>query len=560
MTTDTNPAYAIDYDQPSRVWAINDIYDPAVPRSTPQYVPNVNDLIYDFTQGWFRVTAVDYTTGISTRVIWTPPKAPDTDDTVDVLLGAGPGTIADSYRAFISTAVTPFSLALDRRLRFYGTTVTSIKIFLGTDISDAGQVVSKFYDQSGNLLGENIPLELVQMAEGANLAIKAPKVGYTTTNIADGEVLRVVAYDDVGNVVSTALVIAQNTTFVRAADAAAKYITTISLVSPFLSTSDTDTVEYPINMPVESLNLMGEVTYSDGSEALIPVDGTKFSVFGLGQYIATQVGQRVPLVLSYALAEGEYTYNGVPSINSRMTREYSAKTSPIDGAYTVKLFVFPVWQSAQSGYRLQFFLYNLDRQDVYDVTNLVEAGSTNQPFNPTLYNTVQNLTFALKMDLVDPAYSPFRFVQSLQITLLRPGNDQTGDNWTVAYDPGQTPPYGTGLQAKASFINVGNWKLDLTCGVTTTVDDWLAKVYAPAHPLVNTQSEAAAPVPNIMAVIINNTRYEFPIAQWSTLLTVSTTMTEGSVVYIQWIKRDNDNDLQLGVSGLIVHLQQTPQS
>lgn len=549
MATQTNPIPVINQNQPARSWFIDDIYQPLSTTTTGQYVPNVNDLVWDYLQGWFRVTAVDYTTGASTLTPWALPKAPDQANDLDVLLGAGPGTIADSYRAYIDTTVTPATLVLDRRLHIYGTTANSVKVFLGSDISQNGQVISQYYDASWHLLGENVPLELVGN-DPTNLAIKAPKVGYTTTQVADGELLTVVVYDAVGGAVSTAKLIAQNTTFIRQAEASSKYITSITLESPFLSPTDPTIIQYPVNMPVASLNLLGKVSYSDGSTAVLPVDGTKFSLFGLERYIATQQGQELPVVLSYLLSANESNYMGAPSTNTRITREYKAQTLQANNAFSIRLYVFPVWQNPQSGYRLQFYLYNLDRKSVYDVTNLVQAGGNTAAFNPTLYGTAQSLTFALSMDTVDPVYPPFRYVQPMSIALMLPGTNTTGDNWTVQYDPTQPVPYGVGTYAMVTYQSVGNWTVDLTCGLSD-FGQWLQKVYYAGQPLVDKTSEVMAPVPNIMAVLIGNTRTELPIESWNQVFTSHIAVPAGSLVTIEWIYRGGANDLQLGVSGLI---------
>lgn len=552
------PTPIIQPNLPFAVWNRTEIYDPSNTGGTGVYVPNVDDLIVDYNQGFFRVTAVDYTTGVSTLQIWNLPLTPGSNDGDDVLLGAGPGTIADSYRAFINTNTKPYTLALDSRLHIYGSTTTSVKIFIGTDISESGNVISQYYDSNWNLLGENIPLELVATTNINNRAIKAPMVGYTTTPLSDGELLTVVTYDDVGTVVSTAKVVAQNTNFIRTSDASLKYIKSISLdAGPFQNPSNPQNILYPINMPVANLNLFGVVTYSDGTTTRLPVDGTKFKIYGLENFLATQQGQTIPLVLVYTLSSNEYNYIGAPSSSSTITAEYSATTAPVDGAYSVKMFIYPVWQNPVQGYALRFFLYNLDRKDVYDVTNLVEAGGSGPAFQPTLYNTQQDLAFAVQMNQVDSSFAAWRFAQTIGITLLRPGNDQSGDNWWVQYSPGQNPPYGVTTKALSTYVEVNNWSVDLTNG-QTDFNTWLNQVYYAAQPLYDSRSEVQAPQPNIMALVVDGTTYEFPITSWNLPFTITQTLTEGDDIFVEWIYRDGQNDLQLGCSAFIIHLTGVP--
>jgi hypothetical protein len=557
--TSAAPTPIINPNLPFQWWNRTEIYDPVNNTSqTAVYVPNVGDAVLDWNQGIFEVTAVDYTTGISTLESWTIPATPGSVDDEDVLLGSGPGTISDSYRCYIDTSTKPYTLCLDGRLRVYGSTASSAVIYIGTDISEAGNIISQYYDSNWNLLGQNIPLELVATTDINNQAIKAPMVGYTTNPVSDGELLTVVIYDDIGGVLSTAKVIAQNTNFIPSSDASIKYIRSISLdAGPFQNPSNPQDIQYPINMPVANLNLMGVVSYSDGSTISLPVDGTKFKIYGLEQYIATQQGQTIPLVLVYTLSSGEINYIMAPNSSNSITAEYSATTLPVDGAYSVKLFVYPVWQGVTNGYSLQFYLYDLDRQDVYDVTSLVEAGGTGPAFQPLVYNTQQNLSYAVQMNQVDSSYTAWRFVQTIGITLLRAGNDQSGDNWWVQYSPGQSPQYGVGVKAEATYVEVNNWSVDLTCG-QTNFDTWLNQVYYAAQPLFDTTSETEAPQPNIMALVVNGTTYEFPITSWNQPFTIQQTLTEGQDIFVQWIYRDGQNDQQLGCSGFIIHLTGIP--
>jgi hypothetical protein len=557
---DAAPTPIINPNLPFTVWNRTEIYDPVgnPNNTTAVYVPNVNDLVIDYNQGFFIVSAVDYTTGISTLEAWNLPLSPGANDNENVLLGAGPGTIADSYRCFINSNTKPATLALDKRLRIYGSTTTSCAIFIGTDISETGNIISQYYDSNWNLLGSQIPLEVVATTNINNSAIKAPMVGYTTATLTDGELLTVVTYDDVGTVVSTAKVIAQNTNFIRTTNASLKYIKSIALdAGPFQNPSNPQNILYPINMPVANLGLMGVVTYSDGTTVTLPVDGTKFKIFGLENFLATQQGQTIPLVLVYSLSADEYNYIGAPNSSNTITEEYSATTAPTDGAYSVKMFIYPVWVSPTAGYRLQFYLYDLDRQDVYDVTNLVEAGGTGPAFQPTLYNTQQNLSFAVQMNQVDSSYAAYRFVQTIGISLLRLGNDQSGDNWWVQFSPGQNPQYGVGVKAAATYVEVNNWNVDLTCG-QTDFSTWLNQVFYATQPLFDPASEVQAPQPNIMVLYVDGTPYEFPITQWNTPFSILQTLTEGDDIFVEWIYRDGQNDQQLGVSGFIIHLTGVP--
>lgn len=535
-------------------WLISEIYTGS---GTGRYVPNVNDSVMDWTQGLLRVVSVDYTTGLSVLEPWNTPVNPGEGNDDDILLGAGPGTITESYRVLLNTNVVPYVLSLDSILHMYGTQTSYCKVFKGTNIGQNGEVISAFYDQSGNLLGENIPLELSQHPDPVNRAIKNAMVGYTSHALPDGEIVTAVFYTDAGQAVSIRKMVIVNTGFVRTTDASKKYISAISLETPFLSASNPKLIQYPINMPVANLNLIGVVTYSDGSKIRLPVDGTKFEILGLTNYIATIQGQEVPTPLVYHLGPNEYSYILGQTVNGNIVEPYRATTLASDGAYNVKLFAYPVWIDALNGYRLEYYLYNLDREDRYDVTNLIEMANGSAAFDPIQFGTIQHIAVSLLLSRVNPAFASYRHVQSFDITLRANGNDATQDNWTVAFSPGQVPPYGAGVQAVAQFINVNNWRLDLSCG-ETTLEDWLEKVYYATQPLVDTEAEIAPPVPNFFVVQTGTHRVEVPIAQWNTLITAHEVPNEGGIVTLEFLRRGSATDLQLGISGMVVHYQDPP--
>lgn len=560
----TPPQLIFDPHRSWRVWLIKEIYLPGKTGDT-LYVPNVDDMVWDWDQGLHRVIAVDYTTGVSTLQKWQAPKDPNVVDNLDILLGVGPGYQSESYRAFLDTSVTPHTLALDSRLHIYGSTNASYKVFLGTDIGEeTGEVISANYDQSGVFLGENIPLEADRALYGATVpadleqvVVKVPMVGYTNKRLPDGEVVTVVIYDSVGGVRSVAKVLIKNTAFSRAVDSSMKYVTGISLETPFLSPSDQKVIQYPVNMPVGNLNLIGVVNYSDGSKLRIPVDGTKFVLHGLDNYIATQQGQKIPLVLVYRLADNEYAYNTTPTSGRTITERFQATTLKNDGAYNVKMFAYPVWIDRQNGYRLEYFLYNGERQDYYNVTSLVQGSIDGRAFDPSLFGTVQHIAAAVDLNRVDPRFAAYRHVQSFAVTLFTHGDDKSRDNWTVGFSPGQDPAYGVGLQAKTQFINTGNWRFDVTCGATTKAE-WLNKVFYATQPIYDEFSEPKAPEPNFFVLVSGTHEVEVPIDQWANYITAHESPREGGAVYIRFIRRNSTTDLHLGISGLIVHQELTP--
>jgi hypothetical protein len=538
-----------------RRWRKDEIY--TGPTGTGRYVPNVNDEVWDWVTGLWQVIAVNLLTGLSQLKQYEPPKTGSEVSDEDILLGVGHEHQNESYRVYLDTSVTPHVLAIDSRLRVYGTTVASVKIFWGTDISDESKVISAMYDHGGTLLGENIPLELVQVPNNPdssvpsaiNHAVKAPMVGYTLQKLPDNEVVTAVLYDDVGNVTSISKLLIMNTAFIRTTDASKRYITSIHLESPFLSEGDDSLLKFAINMPIDALNARGVVTYSDGSRKIMPVDGTKFNLYGLSNFIATIVGQKIELALSYKLSAEEYVYGASVNVTKHMSVPYWATTTRMDGAYSVKLFCFPEWIDTTMGYKLRWFLFNLNRSEFLEVTDKVTFALNSNPFDPTSYGPIQRINVGINMSDIDSNYTNWRHAQTIGVALLAPGNTET-NGWNIEYFPGQTELYGKGLRARAKFINVNNWLLKIDSGYLLK-ELWIKDVFYNAQPLVNTQSETQAPEPNYFMLMINGKEFAYPIDRWNTELQVPEVPKDGKPVFIRFVKRLQEGDLQLGMGGMV---------
>lgn len=533
-----------------RMWHRPEIF--TGPSGTGRYVPNIDDLILDYTQGFFRVINVDYSTGISTLDLWILPKDSEGLTNEDILLGAGPGTVSENFRCYINTDVVPHTLNVSGYLHIYGSSAHSVKIFKGVDTGASGVVVSQYYNQNGNLVGENIPLELVVMPGQNNVAVKCVKPGYSNRALANGEVVTVVVYDQVGGVLSIARLLVENTNFVRTADASAKYITGIRILSPFISETDTRLLEYPVNITLDSNHIMGEVSFNNGDKDILPVDGGKFSLHGLNNFISTTAGQRLQLVLSYKMSPGEFTVSGVVSENYHINEPYELVTVAAQGAYAVKLFGYPKWLDSVRGYMMEYWLYNLDRDTIEYATPWVEMHSASAPFQPTLYGTAQDIAVSIDLANLGSQFSSYRYVQSMTITLVRRGDVLQTPNWTIGFSPNQDPPYGTNAVAKMTFMNVNQWQMDLRCGCASQ-EEWLNTLYYRAEPLYNPSAELNAPTPTHFTAVFANRVIEFSIDQWDQISMVPNDLTQGQWLGLRFSRKTANNEFQLALAALPVH-------
>ncbi|ABY62861.1 virion structural protein [Pseudomonas phage 201phi2-1] len=537
-----------------RVWYIDEIV--LVAGQTNKYVVNVNDMVIDYSRGQLRVTDVEQGTWVPTLELIEWPAHPDPDGEENVLVGVGPGYSSESYRCFIDTSVTPYVLAPDARLHFYGSMVSSYAVFKGSDINKAtGKMISAFYDSSGTFLGPYIPVESAEITGAKVSTIKIPMVGFATEDLEDSERVTLVAYDDKEGVISYAQLLVMNTEVLRQTDQSKRYVEGIKLDSPFISTSDPKVIEFPLNVMVKSLPMQGIVKYRGGRQTRYDVGPAPFTILGLENYVATGEGQEFPLAARYQLANDEISYQLVPSADRAITENYIARTVAADGAYSCRLFVYPTWVNAAIGYRLEFWLYNLDRARFYNVTPYVELGVNSAPYRPRAYGEVQTLTYAVNLNEVDGRFAPFRYVSTFQIALLNAGPDQA--NWAVYPRPDVDASYGRGLKADLEYVATNTWNLRLQNGANS-LTAWLQQMYYNAEPLVNTELEEFPPEPTHFILHFLHGDYKFSVQQWNQVLTVNNDLNMGELLSIQWIKEMYDTDLQLAMTGVPIFVRSGP--
>jgi hypothetical protein len=524
------------------------------PGETNKFIPNVNDAVRDWDQGVFRVIEVDESTGMSVLELWHDPVAPDPDGPENVLIATGPGYSSESFRIFLDQTVTPHTFTPDLRCHFYGTEIQSYQVFKGSDISETyGQVISEYYDGSGNYLGPKVPVEvavLPGMLPGTTYqhGVTVPMAGYTSVDLPDGERVTLVAYAANGKQLSVAQLIVVNSQAIRQPDTSKRYVKGISIDSSWISASDPKIVEFPLNVAVESLPMTGLVHYRDGKKDRKAVNGSAMELLGLRNYVATEVGQEFGMTLTYQLAQDEISYGLNPTTDRKITMNYIARTTPAEGAYECRLFVYPVWVNEAVGYRLEFWLYNQDRERYWNVTPQVQLGMTSRPFDPKGYGFIQDLTYALNLNEVDGVFKPVRFVSTVQVSLLQAG--MNGADWEILFRPDQASPYGRGLKANVEFIETNQWNLRLGQGLQTK-ELWLQKMYYAAEPLINPESEVVAPMPTHFRVHFLHNVYEYALSQWNDVLKVNNDLSnDGELVYIQWIRRTVGTDLQLAMTAV----------
>lgn len=399
-----------------KVWSIDDIFFGKDEKG--KHVPNVGDLVVETEGGTIRfkkVIAVNENTWIATL----SPLYQDRDvrEEETQFHAVGPGYHSETFRLFYDNSVVPHTLMMDSMAHLYGEDVSYIKIFKGYDISQSGRVISQYRSNENERYSENVPVYKLGTRFDDNNAIKRPVVCHTTEHLEDGDVVTIVAYTQSGIEASVRRFIVAHTANIRRLENSTLYVADVELVSPFISASDDRLLEFPSNMQRDGLFTMARVIMSDGSHRLVTIDGNKVSLLGLDHVISTLPHETASIALVYHLGPNELAWNASSGKNRHVTTVYRYRTLDVDGSYTVKITVVPEWISVNSGYRLRYFLFNLERTYMMEITDLVEYGIDSEPFNGRRYGVVQHLAVAINLDKLGIGLKSFRHVQTLSIAL-----------------------------------------------------------------------------------------------------------------------------------------------
>lgn len=544
-----------------RIWDIRNIYKgPAFIQENGYYayVPKEGDWVVDRDNGWFYVAHVGLEgENLSTLVPWEAPNRGGSADDDLILLGDISRYTSEFILCAIDYSQMPPVMTVDNRIQIYGSNAASAKIFLHNDIGVNGQVVSCQYDNSGNIVSDTVPLELVKFNESRNIAVRVPLPCHCSQNLADGETLTFVAYDKNGGPILPAYrLVVQNTAFVRRTELGQKYVKGVQLLSPFLNSNDPELLEIPVSIrSLASVEFRARVWYSDNSYKDWAVDGDRMVLNGAREYIPTIVGQQASLTLTYFLNDNEQAVSSNPGEKPHVDQNYRIRTTEAVGAYAPKMYGYPVWDAAKSAWKMTWWLYNLDRQMAYDITDKAELGVNSDPFDPKNYGVVQHLTYAVTLSSVDSRWKAFRHVQNLDVVIYGAPGSATGTDWTVGFDPGQQPVYGPNLSCKVTGTSANARTVKIDSGIKT-YDEWLERLFYNTRPLRAIASESKAPAPTHFEVYVDSGHvYRYPVNQWNAALTIGTVLTAGQNVFIKWLKTDAGNiELQLGISALVVKL------
>lgn len=533
---------------------IEDVFDPAkhdIVDVHKYVVPMENELVFDVTNGTtYRVTHVDIEATLKSTLIPWPSDNNDGSGEQDTIFGVKGGPGLGEALLSIDYSVRPNRARVDSTIMRPGAAYA--KLFLGNDVGPTGEVISAQYDGGGNMLGDFVPTILAEIVDRTNLNIMTTGSFSVTGNehtLTNGKRCTLVFYDEGGNFIPPVQpVMVQHSSYMRDHQIGIKYVTAISLVSPwFANTINPEKLLIPVNVNLGSLELRAMVHYSNGEEVVYPVNGTKFIMHGLQEYRPKYPGQGGEICLTYKLSDDEQLYMAAPGTPNHLSRVYEIQAASPAGAYSPRLYTYPQWDGAIAGYRLQHFLYDLDRDSMVDVTQFVTMNDKSPVYRPNSYHIAQDLIFNLNLRDVDATKESVTFIQHTQVVLLKDKNAD-GNRFEVRFS-NTKPTY------RSLFMDItveGNkTKFNLANGFDT-LEEWLEGLYWAVDPSYNIYDESKAPTPTHFDVMLEDgRRWRFPVSTWNSESEIGLILEQGKTVFINWIYREaNSNELQLATTGV----------
>lgn len=498
-----------------RQFAMHEVFFPGGTGSG-KYVPKVKDYVKDVDNNTdYICDKLDPVTLYPTLRQINPNNTNFNISDVDRIFGSGNSAAPDTRRLYLNHASVPGVAYVDIRTRVPGTEARYARLVRVQN--GVEKVISARYDNSKNFIDDKILLETVAMEnEGVeNYAVRTVPGFYTNEHMPDDEVVILYIYSEKDVVINKRQLLVTNTTFVRNASQGLKYITNVSIESGFLSKSNPSLLEYPLNLPLSAMNMTGIVHYSDGTTMELPVDGNKFSMDGLEEYLSTIPGEEVYPILRYRMSANEQAIDNT-DVNNRVVQQgYTLRTIESDNSYSVKLFGFPVWVDASSGYRMEFWLYNLDRNVVYNVTPYVKFTESTGTFNPKGYGYLQRRLLQLNLRDVSASFKPFIHTQQMDIELLSTPMDGTYP-WRVSHvTDSSRPAYGISLYAR----RVTPHEISISSGFTAKAD-WLTNLLGRSYPLYDKTRELSYPEPTHVILEYSNRQVTIDVNDWNKTITM----------------------------------------
>lgn len=537
----------------ARYWDISEIVttNPAV---TGQKVARVGDFVVDWDVGIYRVSAVEPGTNIATLEI----KHRFSDST---LIDASNGSLISALsmympnsatRSIYNDEVSPATITTDHRYITRGIESVEMRVFYGVDISDTGEVISARFDGGGNQISDLIPLVEVVTGEPR---IKRPPVFETTKVLKSDDIITYVFYDAAGHKSGVQPFLVSEGGAIFDYNSGAAFITGIELRGDMIDDTDTKLINNPLNTPFQTALLEAWLTYSDGSEVRVPIDGNKCRLEGVSTFNTSDISTPKNVVLIYDCDPGEPAVNTGGALERFIAEQYKLANIVVDTSFSLKLFAVPKYQDNTTGWLYDYYLTSLAGDVDAEVTNFVTARDDNgDPVPGTNHGNPMQVTMGLDLDTVLPgAYPDHYHTQMYTLTTQVPG--ATVEHFTLDYQNGGTQVYRCDEYAHGA--TTGDGQLNISQDFAS-LNLFLGELYLNIHPLYDTSVLIQPEDPTHAVIMYEGAELEIELAtQWDQTISFPTgwpLLEEYKTVVLKWIVRDGSNDYIKGYTPMLIRM------
>lgn len=538
-----------------QTWRIEEIFTDSPGQSGTLFIARVKDVIFG-DDGIYEVSSVDATTNAATlelKMRYSNSMAFDnTNDSLITALSMYQPSAAT--RIFIDRSVTPATASVDERFRSHDPDATHVKVFLGVDVSADGIVVSEVYNAGGTMTTNEVSLEA---PNPANPGALRPVTFNITRDIPNETLLTMVAYDATGKAIGKHPFLAELSAFIMPSGAATVYLESISLQSVLIDPADATRILNPINTPVDTSVFTVTLHYSDGSTtANLPIDGNLVKMHGISNFNTGAVGRPKEVVLSYYPGTNEPFIGGAGGAANHISKIYKLANVAVDTSFSLKLFPTFEYINAITGFQTTWYLANLERDLLVDVTANVVANdlNTGRTYSGNLMDVTQRVSLTLNTDDVIPnVYPGHVHTQVMDITLNTPGSVNPSP-WAVDHILDGTMIFGVEETAHCSTTGDGSFNIGVDM---SDKEKFLFELYHKTAPLFDDTVMITAPEPTHFIFMYEGVSVEVPIDNWNE----TTSMPAGSPVLvdegtaeIKFIIRAGGEDNVVAIAPLMIRL------
>ena len=388
-------------------YAIADIYDPENPQSG-KYFPSLNSLVIDTDGGLYYVESRDessYSVTLKPCRIIATATGGGTDEEVTIVSYGN-----DKFCLYQDTRTDPHKLIVDAKFLVYGNNLVEYALYQ-PDASGNEQCISMYFDSTGSFISNRIPLQSISEEYPA---YKFPTNCHTTHSLVEGDPVTLRAFNNLGNLAAEITLYVRNASWLN--DLASHTNPIVKLDAEAVQMQGDDFYIYEKQDP-SHLNIRPYLLYADGTKTYINVDNQQCFIYGLSDLIPSYAGRHQRIVIKYFLNYRETTTQSTDDNRRFLTCTKNVLVLDNNNDFTVKLSVVPYWDTDHDTWKMNFFAYTDDRQNVYNVTDLVTYNK-DYPFDGTTakFGTEQHLVLDYDLQSIFQTDDPLPGAQSLYIT------------------------------------------------------------------------------------------------------------------------------------------------